>query len=57
MKSQLGLASIIHEYEPAELPVKPNDWIDSLDKMLGDMHFTCNVNELALANNIHGGNV
>ncbi|VDN51634.1 unnamed protein product [Dracunculus medinensis] len=55
MKSQLGLASIIHEYEPAELPVKPNDWIDSLDKMLGDMHFTCNVNELALANNIHGG--
>ncbi|KAK0404447.1 hypothetical protein QR680_017458 [Steinernema hermaphroditum] len=55
LKSSLALASIIHEYEPSELPVRPHDWIDSMDKMLGDLQFTCNVNELALAHSLHGG--
>lgn len=57
MKSPLALASIIHEYEPADLPVKPSDWVNALDKMLGDLHFTCNTNEFALANSLHGGNL
>ncbi|VDM46626.1 unnamed protein product [Toxocara canis] len=55
IKSSIGLASIIHEYEPADLPVKPSDWMNALDKMLGDLQFTCNVNEIALANSMHGG--
>uniref|UniRef100_A0A0M3IC66 Acetylcholinesterase n=1 Tax=Ascaris lumbricoides TaxID=6252 RepID=A0A0M3IC66_ASCLU len=55
IKSSIGLASIIHEYEPADLPVKPVDWMNALDKMLGDLQFTCNVNEFALANSMHGG--
>uniref|UniRef100_A0A915BGM0 Carboxylic ester hydrolase n=1 Tax=Parascaris univalens TaxID=6257 RepID=A0A915BGM0_PARUN len=55
IKSSIGLASIIHEYEPADLPVKPVDWMNALDKMLGDLQFTCNVNEFALANSVHGG--
>uniref|UniRef100_A0A914SHY5 Carboxylic ester hydrolase n=1 Tax=Parascaris equorum TaxID=6256 RepID=A0A914SHY5_PAREQ len=42
-------------YEPADLPVKPVDWMNALDKMLGDLQFTCNVNEFALANSVHGG--
>uniref|UniRef100_A0A1I7VPP9 Carboxylic ester hydrolase n=1 Tax=Loa loa TaxID=7209 RepID=A0A1I7VPP9_LOALO len=55
LQSPLALASIIHEYEPADLPIKPSDWINSLDKMLGDLQFTCNSNEIALANSMHGG--
>uniref|UniRef100_A0A914E4M1 Carboxylic ester hydrolase n=1 Tax=Acrobeloides nanus TaxID=290746 RepID=A0A914E4M1_9BILA len=55
LKSSLTLQAIIHEYEPAELPIKPQDWVDSLDKMLGDLQFTCNVNEMALAHTLHGG--
>ncbi|KAM3715925.1 Acetylcholinesterase [Dirofilaria immitis] len=55
LKAPLALASIIHEYEPADLPIKPSDWINSLDKMLGDLQFTCNSNEIALANSMHGG--
>ncbi|MFH4974138.1 hypothetical protein AB6A40_000847 [Gnathostoma spinigerum] len=55
MKSSLALGAVIHEYEPVDLPIHPSDWINSLDKMLGDYHFTCNVNEVALANSIHGG--
>lgn len=49
------LQAVIHEYEPAELPVAPRLWVDSLDKMLGDFLFTCNVNEVALAHSAHGG--
>ncbi|KAL3990115.1 Acetylcholinesterase 1 [Acanthocheilonema viteae] len=55
LKAPLALASIIHEYEPADLPIKPSDWVNSLDKMLGDLQFTCNSNEIALANSMHGG--
>ncbi|CAD5234649.1 unnamed protein product [Bursaphelenchus xylophilus] len=56
LKSSLALQSIIHEYEPSDpLPVEPQDWMDSLDKMLGDLQFTCNVNEMALAHTLHGG--
>ncbi|VDN06457.1 unnamed protein product [Thelazia callipaeda] len=55
LKSSLALASIIHEYEPADLPIKPSDWLNSLDKMLGDLQFTCNSNEIALANSLYGG--
>ncbi|VDN35625.1 unnamed protein product, partial [Cylicostephanus goldi] len=55
IKSQLALAAILHEYEPANLPVKAHDWLDSMEKMLGDYHFTCNVNEMALAHTKHGG--
>lgn len=51
----VNVEAIIHEYEPSELPVKPQDWMDSLDKMLGDLQFTCNVNEMALAHTAHGG--
>jgi len=51
----VALAAIIHEYEPYQLPVSPSAWLDSLDKMLGDLQFTCNVNELALAHSMHGG--
>uniref|UniRef100_A0A1I8E9Q6 Carboxylic ester hydrolase n=1 Tax=Wuchereria bancrofti TaxID=6293 RepID=A0A1I8E9Q6_WUCBA len=57
LKSPLALASIIHEYEPADLPIKPSDWLNSLDKMLGDLQFTCNSNEIALANSMHGGKI
>uniref|UniRef100_A0A0M3IVD7 COesterase domain-containing protein n=1 Tax=Ascaris lumbricoides TaxID=6252 RepID=A0A0M3IVD7_ASCLU len=49
IKSSIGLASIIHEYEPADLPVKPVDWMNALDKMLGDLQFTCNVNDSAIS--------
>lgn len=55
LQAPLALASIIHEYEPADLPIKPSDWINSLDKMLGDLQFTCSSNEIALANSMHGG--
>uniref|UniRef100_A0A183E1E0 Carboxylic ester hydrolase n=1 Tax=Gongylonema pulchrum TaxID=637853 RepID=A0A183E1E0_9BILA len=55
LKAPLALASIIHEYEPTELPIKPSDWLNALDKMLGDLQFTCNVNEIALANSMNGG--
>ncbi|EYC20675.1 hypothetical protein Y032_0021g361 [Ancylostoma ceylanicum] len=55
IKSQLALAAILHEYEPANLPVRAHDWMDSMEKMLGDYHFTCNVNEMALAHTKHGG--
>ncbi|WKY15850.1 hypothetical protein Q1695_000938 [Nippostrongylus brasiliensis] len=55
IKSQLALAAILHEYEPANLPVRARDWMDSMEKMLGDYHFTCNVNEMALAHSKHGG--
>ncbi|VDD92172.1 unnamed protein product [Enterobius vermicularis] len=48
-------ASILHEYEPEELNPHPVEWLNSLDKMLGDLHFTCSVNEIALANSEHGG--
>lgn len=80
-KNSLALASILHEYEPANLPgeslfltvstslclsssmslsthtlpVTPYDWMDAMEKMLGDYHFTCNVNEMALAHTKHGG--
>lgn len=69
LKSSLALGSIIHEYEP-DLMAEPQDWIDSLDKMLGDLQFTCSVNEMgnqigvestrsnlisALAHSLHGG--
>lgn len=50
-------ASILHEYEPEELNPHPVEWLNSLDKMLGDLHFTCSVNEIALANSEHGGNI
>ncbi|PAV56196.1 hypothetical protein WR25_09512 [Diploscapter pachys] len=53
--SQLILQAIFHEYEPVNYPVKPREWLDSLDKMLGDYHFTCGVNEMALAHSKHGG--
>ncbi|PIO75483.1 acetylcholinesterase tetramerization domain protein [Teladorsagia circumcincta] len=55
IKNQLALAAILHEYEPANLPVRERDWLDSMEKMLGDYHFTCNVNEMALAHSKHGG--
>lgn len=56
LKSSLALQAIIHEYEPSEtLPIEPHHWKDSLDKMLGDLQFTCNVNEMALAHSLHGG--
>ncbi|CEF63281.1 Acetylcholinesterase [Strongyloides ratti] len=55
LKNSLAMSAIIHEYEPNSLPVKPQSWVDSLDKMLGDFQFTCNVNEFALAHAIHGG--
>lgn len=55
LKCSLALSAIIHEYEPARLPVQPQDWLGSLDKMLGDLQFTCNVNEMALAHSAHGG--
>ncbi|CAD6185212.1 unnamed protein product [Caenorhabditis auriculariae] len=55
MKCQLTMAAILHEYEPADLPVMPQDWMNAMDKMLGDYHFTCNVNEMALAHSKHGG--
>lgn len=43
LKSTLAIQAIIHEYEPSKLPVPSHDWIDSLDKMLGDLQFTCSV--------------
>lgn len=55
LNAPLALASIIHEYEPSDLPVKSTDWTNALDKMLGDLQFTCNSNEIALANSMHGG--
>ncbi|KAE9554135.1 hypothetical protein FO519_002672 [Halicephalobus sp. NKZ332] len=55
LKSSLALQAIIHEYEPFEIPVKPMDWVRSLDRMLGDFHFTCGVNEFAQAHTAHGG--
>ncbi|CAJ0954004.1 unnamed protein product, partial [Mesorhabditis belari] len=55
LKSALTLAAILHEYEPYTSPIKPQDWINAMDKMLGDYHFTCNVNEMALAHAKHGG--
>ncbi|KAF8386834.1 ace-1 [Pristionchus pacificus] len=55
VRSKVAVSSIVHEYEPADLPVKPSDWINALDKALGDLQFTCNVNEMALAHTRHGG--
>ncbi|KAI6244205.1 Carboxylic ester hydrolase [Aphelenchoides fujianensis] len=55
LKSSLALQAIIHEYEPEGFPPEPQKWVDSLDKMLGDLQFTCNVNEFALAHSLHGG--
>jgi hypothetical protein len=56
LKSSLALQAIIHEYEPDQtLSPHPQQWIDSLDKMLGDLQFTCNVNEFSLAHSLHGG--
>ncbi|KAI6173497.1 Carboxylic ester hydrolase [Aphelenchoides besseyi] len=55
LKSSLALQAIIHEYEPEGFPPEPQRWVDSLDKMLGDLQFTCNVNEFALAHSMHGG--
>ncbi|KAI6191725.1 Carboxylic ester hydrolase [Aphelenchoides bicaudatus] len=54
LKSSLALQSIIHEYEP-DITAEPQHWVDSLDKMLGDLQFTCSVNEMALAHSLHGG--
>lgn len=54
-KSLPARSAILHEYEPYELPASPRQWVDSLDKMLGDLQFTCNVNEFALAHAFHGG--
>ncbi|CAI5455157.1 unnamed protein product [Caenorhabditis angaria] len=55
LKCQLTLAAVLHEYEPANFPVSPRDWLNAMDKMLGDYHFTCSVNEMALAHTKHGG--
>lgn len=55
LRCQLTFAAILHEYEPMNLPITPKTWMDSMDKMLGDYHFTCNVNEMALAHSKHGG--
>ncbi|VDK42790.1 unnamed protein product [Anisakis simplex] len=55
IKSSVILSAIVHEYEPGDLPVTPSDWLNALDKMLGDLQFTCSVNEMALANSMHGG--
>ncbi|KAL3072871.1 hypothetical protein niasHS_017845 [Heterodera schachtii] len=55
LKSSLSLQAIVQQYEPdGELPVEWWQWVDSLDKMLGDLLFTCNVNEFALAHAEHG---
>uniref|UniRef100_A0A183CQB9 COesterase domain-containing protein n=1 Tax=Globodera pallida TaxID=36090 RepID=A0A183CQB9_GLOPA len=55
LKSSLSLQAIVHQYEPdGELPIQSWQWVDSLDKMLGDFLFTCNVNEFALAHSEHG---
>lgn len=58
LKSSLALQAIIHEYEPYEsaenLLIKPSSWTDSLDKMLGDLHFTCSIVDFALAVSSHG---
>lgn len=55
LKSSLALQAIMQEYEPHEWPIAPHSWIDSLDKMLGDLLFTCNVNQLALSHSEFGG--
>lgn len=55
LKSSLALQAILHEYEPYQIPIPHHNWIDSIDKMLGDLLFTCNVNDLALAHSEHGG--
>uniref|UniRef100_A0A0N4ZSR4 Carboxylic ester hydrolase n=1 Tax=Parastrongyloides trichosuri TaxID=131310 RepID=A0A0N4ZSR4_PARTI len=55
LKNSLAMSAIIHEYEPNNLPVNPHSWMDSIEKMLGDLLFTCNVNEFALAHTMHGG--
>uniref|UniRef100_A0A914KX18 Carboxylic ester hydrolase n=1 Tax=Meloidogyne incognita TaxID=6306 RepID=A0A914KX18_MELIC len=54
LKSSLALQSILNYYEPEGLPIESKQWVDSLDKMLGDFLFTCNVNEFALAHSEHG---
>ncbi|KAK6030532.1 hypothetical protein OSTOST_03326, partial [Ostertagia ostertagi] len=54
-KNYSVLKAILHEYEPTKRPVRARDWLDSMEKMLGDYHFTCNVNEMALAHSKHGG--
>lgn len=33
VRSKVAVSSIVHEYEPADLPVKPSDWINALDKV------------------------
>ncbi|PIO62832.1 Carboxylesterase [Teladorsagia circumcincta] len=55
IKNQSALAAILHQYDQKDLPVQQRNWLDSLEKMFGDYHFTCNVNEMALAHSKHGG--
>ncbi|CAO4383000.1 unnamed protein product [Caenorhabditis nigoni] len=55
LKCQLTLAAVLHEYEPQDLPISAQNWLNAMDKMLGDYHFTCSVNEMALAHTKHGG--
>lgn len=57
--SALGRQAIIFEYTDWTDPNNIHSNRDALDKMVGDLHFTCNVNEFAhrlvkhLFNNIH----
>lgn len=54
LKSSIALQAIVNHYEPEQLPTSSHHWVNSLDKMLGDLHFTCSVNEFALAHSEHG---
>ncbi|KAF7633363.1 Carboxylic ester hydrolase [Meloidogyne graminicola] len=56
LKSSIALQAILNHYEPEGLPIESKQWVDSLDKMLGDFLFTCNVNDFALAFSEHGVN-
>uniref|UniRef100_A0A915K0B0 Carboxylic ester hydrolase n=1 Tax=Romanomermis culicivorax TaxID=13658 RepID=A0A915K0B0_ROMCU len=47
--------AILYEYKDWSLPEDPMRRQDALDKMLGDYHFTCSVNEAAQAYLKHGG--
>lgn len=49
--------AIIFEYTDWNEPDNPNSNRDALDKMVGDYHFTCNVNEFAQRYAEEGNNV
>lgn len=49
--------AILFEYKDWELPGKAARRQDALDKMMGDYHFTCNVNEFAQKFEQFGGSV